>query len=232
MTLLLSDSSLKNVESLTSCFPRRLLPSFETRKDLGYNNIRTRCGIIVSTVSGRTHYDASKFTFLCASLSWFSLLVWRLTLSNSTKTTLTGEHIERFLTTIVAKVKPRSGHGVPSEGFLPAGLGCLCNSLIFRLPPLAPRSDSNSGVARRSNKEGTIDQRTPRGRRSGLGSFWWRQWPRHCLKAHWLGAHGRGMWLYRKSRQFCYVHLCAAVSGISTAVHMMTNASRSWPGKI
>jgi hypothetical protein len=32
----------------------------------------------------------------------------------------------------VAKVKPRSGHGVPSEGFLQAGLCCLCNSLIFR----------------------------------------------------------------------------------------------------
>ncbi len=75
MTLLLSDSSLKNVESLTSCLPRRLLPSFETRKDLGYNNIRTRCGMIVSTVSGRRHYDASKFTFLCASLNYCQLIL-------------------------------------------------------------------------------------------------------------------------------------------------------------
>lgn len=72
----------------------------------------------------------------------------------------------------MAKVQPRSGHGVPSEGFLPAGLGCLCNSLIFRLqglPPLTPRSDSNRGVARRSNKEETIDQRNPRGRRKWVG---------------------------------------------------------------
>ncbi len=66
----------------------------------------------------------------------------------------------------------------------------------------------------------------------GWGHSGKRQWPRHCLKAHRLGVHGRGMWLYRKSHQFCCVHLCAAVSGISTAVHMMTNPSRSWPGKI
>ena len=32
----------------------------------------------------------------------------------------------------MTKVKPRSGHGVPSEGFLQAGLSCLCSSLIFR----------------------------------------------------------------------------------------------------
>jgi hypothetical protein len=61
------------LSSRIDCLPRRLLPSFGTRKDLGYNNTRTRCGMIVSTVSGRRHYDASKFTFLCASLSYCQL---------------------------------------------------------------------------------------------------------------------------------------------------------------
>jgi hypothetical protein len=42
-----------------------------------------------------------------------------------------GEQIERFLSSIVENVNPRSAHQVPSHKWLQQGLGHLVNSLVF-----------------------------------------------------------------------------------------------------
>lgn len=47
------------------------------------------------------------------------------------KDTPEAEHVERFLSSIVERVKPRSGRQVPSYKWLQQGLGHLVNALVF-----------------------------------------------------------------------------------------------------
>lgn len=58
------EHTLNNPIQICISYFNKRLPSSGTRKDLDYNNIRTRCGTTVSPVSGRRHYGASKSAFL------------------------------------------------------------------------------------------------------------------------------------------------------------------------
>ena len=44
------------------------------------------------------------------------------------------EDVQRFLTAILDKVKPKSNHGVPSFSWIQSGIWCLTQSALFRYP--------------------------------------------------------------------------------------------------
>jgi hypothetical protein len=107
-----------------------------------------------------------------------------------------GDQIERFLSSIVENVKPRSAHQVPSHRWLQQGLGHLVNSLVFYFKDFTLTKHERVRIATTVNQlfeEGKLTE-DPAIERHHIGVFW-------CSQARHLSPLGCPYkWDYRLGR--------------------------------